>query len=137
MERFNIDNVIKQYGLDTEELAKVLFPTVKFPKLALDRVLKGEGSLDVIQLERLADHIGVLVSDLFSVDTWKSSTEDKCLVLQKGDYKVKLNYKGVYISVYKNNELILQSVSNTLNMTIQEFINFLDTIIKDYENGSN
>ena len=137
MERFNINNVIKQYRLDTEELAKVLFPTVKFPKLAFDRVLKGEGSLDVIQLERLADYIGVLVSDLFSVDTWKSSTEDRCLVLQKGNYKVKLNYKGVYLSVYKNNELILQSISNILSMTVQEFVDFLDTIIKDYENGSN
>ena len=137
MERFNINNVIKQYRLDTEELAKVLFPTVKFPKLAFDRVLKGEGSLDVIQLERLADYIGVLVSDLFSVDTWKSSTEDRCLVLQKGNYKVKLNYKGVYLSVYKNNELILQSISNILSMKVQEFVDFLDTIIKDYENGSN
>lgn len=137
MERFNINNVIEQYGLNTEELAKVLFPSVKFPKLALDRVLKGEGSLDVIQLEKLADYIGVLVSDLFSIDTWKSSTEDRCLVLQKGNYKVKLNYKGVYISVYKDNELILQSVSNTLSMTIQEFVDFLDTVIKEHENGSN
>ena len=56
-QQFNIGNVIEHYKLNTEDLAKVLFPTVKYPKQAFDRVLKGEANLDVIQLERLANHI--------------------------------------------------------------------------------
>ena len=115
MEQFNIGNVIEHYKLNTEDLAKVLFPTVKYPKQAFDRVLKGEANLDVIQLERLANHIGVLVTDL---------------------YKVKLNYKGVYVSIYKNNELIHQKLSNVPDMTVNEFINYLDNFIKNYENGN-
>lgn len=137
MEQFNICNVIEYYKLNTEDLAKVLFPTVKYPKQAFDRVLKGEADLNVIQLERLANHIGVLITDLFSANTWKGLSEDGCLTMLKGEYKVKLNYKGVYVSIYnKNNEPIYQKLSNVPDMTINEFINYLDNFIKNYENGN-
>lgn len=137
MEQFNINSVIEHYKLNTEDLAKVLFPTVKYPKQAFDRVLKGETDLDIKQIETLASHIGVLVTDLFSAGTWKSSSEDSCLTMLKGDYKVKLNYKGVFVSIYKNNNLIEQKISNVPDMTMHEFINYLDNFIKTYENGSN
>ncbi len=136
MEHFNINNVIERYKLNTEDLARVLFPTVKYPKQAFDRILKGEANLDIIQVERLASYIGVLVTDLFSANTWKGFSEDKCLTLQKGQYKAKLNYNGVYLSIYKDNVLIEQKISNVPNMTVQEFIDYLDNIIKNYEDGS-
>lgn len=137
MEQFNISNVIEHYKLNTEDLARVLFPTVKYPKQAFDRVLKREANLDIMQVERLASHIGVLVTDLFSANTWKGSSEDGCLVMLKGEYKVKLNYNGVYVSIYKNNNLISQNLSNIPSMTVQEFINYIDNFIKNYENGNN
>ena len=137
MEQFNINSVIEHYKLNTEDLAKVLFPTVKYPKQAFDRVLKGETDLDIKQIETLASHIGVLVTDLFSAGTWKGSSEDGCLTMLKGDYKVKLNYKGVFVSIYKNNNLIEQKISNVPDMAMHEFINYLDNFIKTYENGSN
>lgn len=137
MEQFNINNVIEHYKLNTEDLAKVLFPTVKYPKQAFDRILKGEGNLDITQVEKLANYIGVLVTDLFSANTWKGSSEDGYLIMLKGSYKVKLNYKGAFVSIYKNNNLIEQKISNTPSMTIDEFINYLDNTIKNYEHGSN
>ena len=137
MEQFNVNSVIEHYKLNIEDLAKVLFPTVKYPKQAFDRVLKGETDLDIKQIETLASHIGVLVTDLFSAGTWKGSSEDGCLTMLKGDYKVKLNYKGVFVSIYKNNNLIEQKISNVPDMTMSEFINYLDNFIKCYENGSN
>lgn len=136
MKQFNINNIIERYKLNTEEIAKALFPNAKYPKQALDRIQKGEGNLDTIQVEKLANHIGVLVTDLFSVNTWKGSAEDGCLTLIKGEYKAKLNYNGVYLSIYKNNVLIDQKISNVPDMTIQEFINFLDNLIKNHENGN-
>lgn len=137
MEQFNINSVIEHYKLNTEDLAKVLFPTVKYPKQAFDRVLKGETDLDIKQIETLASYTGVLVTDLFSAGTWKGLSEDGCLTMLKGDYKVKLNYKGVFVSIYKNNNLIEQKISNVPDMTMHEFINYLDNFIKSYENGSN
>lgn len=137
MEKFDINRIIEYYKLDTEEVSKVLFPNVKYPKQAFDRVLKGEANLDTEQIERLASHMCVLTTELFSADTWKGSSEDGCLVMLKGEYKVKLNYNGVYVSIYKNNSLILQNISNVPSMTVQEFINYINNVIKDYENGNN
>ena len=91
MKQFNINEVIEHYKLNTEDLSKVLFPNVKYPKQAFDRVLKGETNLDIGQIEKLASYIGVLVSDLFFVNNWKGSSEDGHLIMLKGDYKVKLN----------------------------------------------
>ena len=135
MEQFNINIVIEYYKLKTEDLAKVLFPTVKDPKQAFDRVLKGEGCLDISQVEKLADYIGVLVTDLFSAGTWKGESESGILTLLKGEYKVKLNYNGVFVSIYKDNTLIHKRISNIPDMTISEFIKYLDDIIKNYEDG--
>lgn len=135
--QFDINKIIAYYKLDPQDLAKVLFPFVKYQKQALERIIRGEAELNVTQIEKLASYIGVLVTDLFSIDTWKSATEDNCLTMLKGDYKVKLNYNGVYVSIYKNNELIYQELANMPSMTINEFIDFLNNFIKNYENGSN
>ncbi len=137
MEQFNINSVIEHYKLNTEDLARVLFPTVKYPKQAFDRVIRGETDLSIKQVETLASHIGVLVTDLFSAGTWKSLIEDGCLTMLKGNYKVKLNYNGVFMSIYKNDSLIEQKISNALDLTIREFVNYINSFIKNYENGSN
>lgn len=136
MKHFSINDVIEHYKLNAEDLSKVLFPNVKYPKQAFDRVLKGETSLDITQIEKLASHIGVLVRDLFSVNSWKGSAEDGHLIFLKGDYKAKLNYKGAFLSIYKNNVLLEQKITNAPSMTMEEFINYLDNFIKNHENGS-
>lgn len=129
-QKFNLNKVIKLYNLDTEEVATTLFPHVKYQKLALDRVLKGEAVLDTEQLEALAKLAGVLIHDLFVVEDWKGSTEDGCLTFLKGEYKVKLNYRGVYLSIYKGSELIHQELTlNNMNMT--EFIEYITKIINN------
>lgn len=135
MNRFNINSVIENYKLNIEELAPVLFPNVKYPKMALDRVIKGEGVLDIQQVEKLAEYIGVLVQDLFSADGWKASYED-AFTVAKGEYKVKVNYKCTYISVYKNNVCINQRILDAHSITVAEFIELLNNIIKSYENGN-
>ena len=129
-QNFNINKVIERYKLDTEEVASALFPHVRYQKLALDRVLKGEACLNTDQLQVLAKLAGVFVHDLFTVDDWKTSSEDGCLTFIKDDYKVKLNYKGVYLSIYKEQELIHQELALN-NMTITEFIEHINKVINN------
>lgn len=136
-QKFDIHRVIEYYKLDSDEIAKLLYPNAKYPKLAFDRILKGEAVLDVVQVEKLASHIGVLVADLFSSASWKSITEDNCLTFLKGSYKIKLNYNGAFVSIYKYNKLIGQPILNTIALSVHEFIDYLDNFIKNYENGNN
>lgn len=132
MEIFNINTVIDRYSLNTDELAKVLFPSVKYPKQAFDRIIKGEADLDVKQLQLLAKHIGVHISELFMSNDWKGTSEDKCLTFTKGEFKVKLNYNNVFMTIYKNGTEVNQIIGNVPNMTIEEFTNYINELIKKY-----
>ena len=121
---FNLAKVIEYFKLDREEVEAVLFPHVRYRKQALDRVLKGEGQLTVEQLQALANLSGVFIQDLFSLDTWKGGKEDNCLTFLKGEFKVKLNYNGVFLSIYKGTTLVHREI-NSSNKTLQEFLDYI------------
>lgn len=137
MEKFNINQIIEHYKLDTNEVATMLFPYIKYPKQAFGRILKGEANLDTKQVENLASYIGVAVHDLYTVDDWRGSTENSSLVFTKGEYKVKLNYGGAYLTLLKNESIISQEFSCAYSMTVAQFIEYINKLIKNFENGSN
>ena len=133
MEKFNIQKIIEHYSPNTEELGRVLFPYIKYPKQAFDRVLKGEANLDSRQIELLASYFGVFVSDLFSLDDWKGSwdNEHKCLTFVKGLYRVNLNYGGSFITVYQDGKMIHQEIkSHADSMSLTDFIQYINNLIK-------
>lgn len=129
MEKFNINNIIEHYKLNSEELAKVLFPYIKYPSQALNRILRGEANLDTAQVENLASYIGVTVSDLWSVEDWGIDSQDNVLTFVKGNYKVKLNYGGVFLSVFNNEKCVYKEISIANGMTVEKFIDYINNII--------
>lgn len=134
METFDITQIIEQYAPDTDELSKLLFPHVKYPKQAFDRVLKGEANLDTAQVCALAKYLGVLVSDLFTADGWKASYDktNSCLTFVRGTYRVNLNYKGTFITVYNDGKMINQVMRHTTDeMGITDFIQYINNLIKN------
>lgn len=138
MTQFNINNTIRDYNLDVNELAKVLFPSTKYPKLALDRILKGEASLSVDQLEKLAAHIGIMPSELFMLDTWANASENGLLAFKKGRFTAKLNHGNTFLSVYEDNKVIATGFIDN-GISIDDFTKYLDDIITNYQqkNGTN
>lgn len=131
METFNITKIIEYYSPDVEELAKVLFPHVKYSKQAFDRVIRGEANLDTTQLEALASYLGVMVADLFSVDDWKGTWDNasRCLTFIKGGYRVNLNYDGAFITVYKNGVKVHQEIkAHSSSMTLTDFIQYINNL---------
>lgn len=133
MEKFNIQKIIEHYSPNTEELGRVLFPYIKYPKQAFDRVLKGEANLDSHQIELLASYLGVFVSDLFSLNDWKGSWDNdhKCLTFVKGLYRVNLNYGGSFITVYQDGKMIHQEIkSHADSMSLTDFIQYINNLIK-------
>lgn len=132
MEKFDVNKIIEQYNIDAQDLAKWLFPNVKYPKLAFDRVLKGETNLDIVQVAILAKYVGVTVADLFANESWRSSFRDNLIVLTKGDYSVEFDPKCTFIRVYKNGEFVDNVLVNLQQSSFEEFINYIDNIIKRY-----
>ena len=127
---FDIKKVIEHYKLDTNEVAEALFPHVRYKALALNRVLKGEAYLDTKQIEVLAKLTGVLVQDLFTFGEWKGGCEDGCIIMTRGEYKVKLNYNGVYMTLTKGPHIVAQELISPVIISIDDFISHIDSLIK-------
>lgn len=132
---FDIKKVIKCYKLDTNEVAEALFPHVRYKMLALNRVLKGEAYLDTQQIEILAKLAGVLIQDLFTLGEWKGGREDNCIIMTHEDYKVKLNYNGVFMTLTKGPHIIAQEFTNTKNISVDDFISHIDSLINSKFNN--
>lgn len=132
MEKFNVQKIIEHYGPNIEELSKVLFPHIKYPKQAFDRVIKGEANLDSVQIAQMASYLGVFVADLFAVDEWKGSWDERfrCLTFVKGLYQVNVNYCGSFITVYKDGKVIHQEIKQANDMTLADFLQYINTLIQ-------
>lgn len=131
-QKFDINKIIEHYKLNVDEVAEVLFPNVRYKQSALKRVLTGEAALDTNQLQKLADLAGVVISDLFMFEDWKGSQEGGCITFVKGEFKVKLNYNGVYLTLYKGSKVIKQELTAANSLSINSFINHINNLIKDY-----
>ena len=103
MEKFNINKIMSQYGLQEQEVANLLWPMVKYPELGFKRVLRGETYLDSAQICALANYLQVPVSELFTVSIW-----------------------------HKNDNFYNATVSIGF-MEVGKFLNRIDEIIKDHE----
>ena len=135
MEKFDLNKVLEFYKPDLGAVAKVLFPHNNFPQAALRRVLTGPTTIDADQIAVLADFLGVLVGDLYTIDTdWKGSFEHGHLTFKKGKYKAILNYKGSFLSVYKGKDHINTTELVSTTITIESFINHINNIIKANNN---
>jgi hypothetical protein len=126
MEQFNIEGIIERYNLSLDDVQNALFPQNRYKKIALDRVLKGETKLNTTQLQALANLAGVLVSDLFNMDSWSASANNGTLTFKKGPYTAKVNHNGSFITLYKDEELIDTFLANN-SIKLSEFINFLNS----------
>lgn len=139
MSTFDLSKAIEYFGLSTDNVAKLLFPSAKYPKMALARILKGEADLDLNQLYSLASYLGITVQDLLTVDSWKSISEDGHLVFVKDQYKAKVNYNGAFLTLYEGDSVIAQEAGNISTMTISDFINHINKLItiKGKKHGDN
>lgn len=139
MAQFNIKKILELYDLDKVALAKQLFPTAKYPMSAFNRIIREEAELNVGQLEKLADFLGIVVSDLFAPDSWKGLSENGYLIFVKGVYKARINYNNSFLSIYStaDNTLISKHVINTKTLTIDELVCYLDNITGALRQSSN
>lgn len=130
----NITKIVQHYGQDINVVAKVLYPNIRYPRLALARVEKGEADLSTSQLYRLADFLGIFITDLFAFDTWKGSgLEDNAITFEKGEYTALVHPNGL-ISVRKGTNVIYNGIAIQKQTTIDDLLTILNNIT---DNGNN
>ena len=135
MEKFNINKIMSQYGLQEQEVANLLWPMVKYPELGFKRVLRGETYLDSAQICALANYLQVPVSELFTVEDtdWHAISKDKRTIFTKGKYRVILGRDLFSMSIWHENDNFYNAVEPIGSITFKEFLEEVDKIIEQHE----
>lgn len=135
MEKFNINKIMSQYGLQEQEVANLLWPMVKYPELGFKRVLRGETYLDSAQICALANYLQVPVSELFTVEDtdWHAISKDKRTIFTKGDYKAIIGRDLCSLAVWHNNDNFYNSMAPIGVMEISVLLQQIDEIIREHE----
>lgn len=133
LEQFSLQKLVTEFNLNPAELAKILFPHVKYPILAFNRVLSGEASLDTDQLQNLASFLGMFVSELFNVEGWKSKSQPGQLFFMKDKYNAICHVTTGVISLFCEGDIVDTYIMSPGLTSVSEFINSINKQILEYE----
>lgn len=133
MKTFDLNSIIETYNLNVQEVAAHLFPTNKYPKLALDRILKFEAFLDTNQMSRLSLMTGASINDLYADKNWDVKSKKDILTFTHAGYKAELNTKNWVTKVYADGSIFHESVIHGGGVVLSEYLKKLNQIIKDHE----
>lgn len=130
MKTIDLSKIIEDRGLNTKEVAKELFPKNKYPKLALDRVIKGEAFLDTNQVSRLSLITGVPIQFLYSNGEWKTTSKEEGIVtFQTGEYRAELNTGEWITKIYHKGSIFHESVIHQESITLSKYLKSLTELI--------
>lgn len=135
MNFIDIGKLIKDKNLSKKEIAFQLFPDIKYPRLALNRVIKGEGLLNSDQISKLALLTGISIPDLFSQKDWKTEVNSKVYQFSSGEFIAKLDTETWITKVFHKKSLFHESVIHKKTISISEYIKELNLIITKYKNN--
>ncbi len=126
MKKIDLGKIIQAKGLDESEVAQQLFPTNAHPKLALRRVLKGDGVLDADQISKFSLFSGIPIAELYTGSEWASSIDQNKHVLTSGDYKAVLDTSTWTTKIFHKDSMFHEFIIHSPTIGLSEYIERLN-----------
>lgn len=132
MKTIDLNKLIESKNLDVKELAKQLFPSAKYPKLALDRILNGSSFLDSNQISILSMVTQIPIGLLYENGNWESiKGEQNILKFATNEYVAELNTETWMTKIYKDGSIFHEEIIHNGSIPLSEYLSLLtDLIIK-------
>lgn len=135
MKTIDLEKIMREKAIGPKELAAELFPANKFQKMALERVIKGDSTLDVNQLSRLSSFTDIPVGELFldaEIDPsakWEIlGTPDK-LTFSLGDYRADLCTESWTTKLYHTKSIFHTRVDHDGKLPLSQYFEMLNSYI--------
>lgn len=135
MRNIDLKRVIQVAGLSEKDIANQLFPTNKYPKKALDRILNGSAVLDADQISKLSSLSRIPIQKLYSGEGWKATSEDRIHVFETERYKAELDTETWITKIYDKGSLFHEDIIHSKSIGLDEYLNKLESIINEHENN--
>lgn len=134
MQTIKLRELIESKGLKLEYVGKKLFPTNRYPYLALRRVLDGLALLDSTQISILSQITETPIQDIFEGATWKGTQTGSTITLASGNYTAELNTETWLTKVYENGTLFHEVLIANEGVSLSKYLKFLSNIIENKNN---
>lgn len=129
MQKINIKAIIEGRGLDIEEVAAQLFPRNLHARLALNRVINGEGLLNSEQISKFALLLGVPISALFTGNDWKIAYKETTHVLTNKEYTAEIDTNTWTARLFHNESMLHETILFDKSIALSDFIGLLNSEI--------
>ena len=133
MQFINLKALIEELKLDVNLVASELFPGIKYPKLALGRILSGEAFLDSQQISRLALFTGLNIQDLYALGGWKLNSDKSKVfttISPEGDYRAELNTDTWALKIFHKNSIFHEESLVPKALSISDYITYISRKIE-------
>lgn len=137
MQTIDLNKIIEESELDAVKVAEHLFPTNKYPRHALKRVLNGDANLDADQISRLSGLTGRSIASLYSGGGWKGVVKKDKHIFTHGEYRAELNTETWVTEIFHNESLFHDSVIHTGAVSLSEYLAELDRLIAEHKQKTN
>lgn len=137
MQTIDLLKLIAKHKLDTNELADLLFPTNKYPRMALNRILDRTSYLDENQISKLALFIGIPISELYTNQVWKTINKKGLIIFTHDEYKAELETKTGITKLFHNDSLFHEEILHDRFIPLSEYLNKLNLLIKKFKKDEN
>ena len=134
-ELIKVGEIIKARGLDVDEVARQLFPTHKYPDLALRRVIQHKGSLTPEQVSKLALLADLTISDIFYGENWKASTGRDLHVFTNKSFRAELDPNTWVTRLFHNDSLFHESIIYSGSTPLSKYFAQLNILINNFINS--
>lgn len=124
--KINLGKIINQYDLNKSDLADLLFPTLKHPKFALYRIIRGEGDLSSDQIEKLASILGKPIDNLFEKVGWQFSSKGEKHIFKKNGFIAELQSSSGSTVIFLNGKKVQSFTIDMLKTSVKDYIEYLD-----------
>lgn len=130
----NVKKLLERKDIKKSDVARLLFPNVKFPLRAFARVLTGEAELSASQVSILADKLGCEIIDLYEPDrwVWNDTKDGKHIFIYGKDFRVEVDLTTWESILYYNREIIDRGTFCNGSTPIGEFFDLMKRKIQDW-----
>ena len=133
MSNINLEEIIKNSGIDEKFISEQLFPGNAYPGLALKRVKKGEALLDSTQIVKLSELTGISIENLFEKGGWKtSSNKNGLLIFENGDFRAELDRTDWTTKIYHKGSLFEDMLLHDKSTPLSTFLEKIEEIISKH-----
>lgn len=130
MNRINVKKIMADKGLSATQLGKVLYPNNRYPHMAVARLLKEDAALNSDQVDRLANYLGVGISQLYDgAGAWSWVTHKNVHTFTNGEYTAYLDINTFTTRLFHNNSMYHEAIIHSKQTTLSEYLDNINYLI--------